>query len=52
MAKLEMAKILYLKWESAPVKWKLVGEKKEVKGMAVSIIEFLKMNSFIICRTG
>ena len=50
MAKLEMAKILYLKWESALVKWELVGGKKEVEGMAVSIVEFPKMNSSIMAK--
>ena len=45
-----MAKILYLKWESALVKWELVGGKKEVEGMAVSIVEFPKMNSSIMAK--
>ena len=40
----------HLKWESALVKWELVGGKKEVEGMAVAIVEFLKMNSSIMAK--
>ena len=40
----------HLKWESALVKWNLLGGKKEVEGMAVSIVEFPKMNSSIMAK--
>ena len=45
IAKLEMANKFHLKWE-----WELVGGKKEVEGMAVSIVEFLKINSSIMAK--
>ena len=45
-----MENIFHLKWESALVKWELVGGEKEVEGMAVSIVEFLQMNSSIMAK--
>ena len=50
MAKLDMAKKFHGIWESAHVKWKLVGGKKEVEGLAVAIVEFLKLNSSITAK--
>ena len=50
MAKLDMAKKFHGIWESALVKWKLVGGKKEVEGLAVAIVEFLKLNSSITAK--
>ena len=50
MAKLEMAKILYLKWENALVKWELVGGKKELEGMPVANVEFPKVISSMMER--
>ena len=43
-------KKIELKWESALVKWELVGGKKELEGMAASIVEFPKMNSSIMAK--
>ena len=50
MAKLDMAKKFHEIWECALAKWELVGGKKEVEGMAVSIVEFLQMNSSIMAK--